>query len=145
MNQDSGWRKRQIALNKKAENACELGLDYEPDKREHMTDKKALKLALETLEMYELETNSEFQRKAITAIKKALAQPEQELVDYKKLADLGWQAIECCICGGGAMGYPQRTKQKTMTCNHEWVDDTKLKPQWRCAKCGIEYTKEKNT
>jgi len=33
---------------------------------------------------------------------------EQEPVDYKKLADLGWQAIECGICGGGAMGYPQR-------------------------------------
>ena len=27
-----GWRKRQIALNKKAENARELGLDYEPNK-----------------------------------------------------------------------------------------------------------------
>ena len=33
MNQtSSAWRKRQIALNKKAENARELGLDYEPDK-----------------------------------------------------------------------------------------------------------------
>jgi len=30
MNQDSGWRKRQIALDVKAENARELGLDYEP-------------------------------------------------------------------------------------------------------------------
>jgi hypothetical protein len=31
MNQtDSGWRKRQIALDKKAENARELGLNYEP-------------------------------------------------------------------------------------------------------------------
>jgi hypothetical protein len=29
---DSGWRKRQISLDKKAENARELGLDYEPDK-----------------------------------------------------------------------------------------------------------------
>jgi len=28
----TGWRKRQIALDKKAENARELGLDYEPDK-----------------------------------------------------------------------------------------------------------------
>ena len=28
----SGWRKRQIVLDKKAENARELGLDYEPDK-----------------------------------------------------------------------------------------------------------------
>jgi hypothetical protein len=31
-NTDLGWRKRQIALDKKAENARELGLDYEPDK-----------------------------------------------------------------------------------------------------------------
>jgi hypothetical protein len=30
MNEDSGWRKRQIALDIKAENARELGLDYEP-------------------------------------------------------------------------------------------------------------------
>jgi hypothetical protein len=35
--------------------------------------------------------------------------PAQEPVDYEKLAALGWQAIECGICGGGAMGYPQRT------------------------------------
>ena len=27
---NTGWRKRQIALEKKAENARELGLDYEP-------------------------------------------------------------------------------------------------------------------
>lgn len=32
---DSGWRKRQIALDKKAENARELGLDYEPDNMIH--------------------------------------------------------------------------------------------------------------
>jgi hypothetical protein len=35
--------------------------------------------------------------------------PSTEPVDYEKLAALGWQAIECGICGGGAMGYPQRT------------------------------------
>ena len=29
---NTGWRKRQIALDKKAENAHELGLDYEPSK-----------------------------------------------------------------------------------------------------------------
>jgi hypothetical protein len=34
-----------------------------------------------------------------------------EPVDYEKLAALGWQAIKCGICGGGAMGYPQRTEQ----------------------------------
>ena len=31
-NTDSGWRKRQIALEKMAENARELGLDYERNK-----------------------------------------------------------------------------------------------------------------
>ncbi len=37
-----------------------------------MTKDEALRLALEALEMYELETDSEFQRNAITAIKAAL-------------------------------------------------------------------------
>jgi hypothetical protein len=32
-----------------------------------------------------------------------------EPVDYEELAALGWQAIECGICGGSARGYPQRT------------------------------------
>jgi hypothetical protein len=27
-------------------------------------------------------------------------------------------------------------------CNHEWIDATTTKPQWHCAKCGVEYTKE---
>jgi hypothetical protein len=27
-------------------------------------------------------------------------------------------------------------------CNHEWIDATTTKPQWHCAKCGKEYTKE---
>jgi len=35
--------------------------------------------------------------------------PPQEPVDYEELAALGWQAIECGICGGSARGYPQRT------------------------------------
>ena len=38
-----------------------------------------------------------------------MAQPKHEPMDYKKLAALGWQAIECEICGASAMGYPQRT------------------------------------
>jgi hypothetical protein len=43
---NTGWRKRQIALDIKAENARELGLDYEPS----MTKDEALKLTLEALE-----------------------------------------------------------------------------------------------
>jgi len=60
-----------------------------------MTKDKALRMALEALEMYELETNSEFQRKAITAIKKALAQPEPEPVE--------------CMCGLCKLG-PKKEK-----------------------------------
>ena len=33
---DSGWRKRQIALDKKAENARELGLDYDIHSCSHL-------------------------------------------------------------------------------------------------------------
>ena len=48
MNQtDSGWRKRQIALDKKAENARELGLDYEPS----MT-KNLLPTLIQQIELY---------------------------------------------------------------------------------------------
>ena len=43
MNQTSpGWRKRQIALEKMAENARELGLDYKPEKTSMTKDLKAL-------------------------------------------------------------------------------------------------------
>jgi hypothetical protein len=27
-------------------------------------------------------------------------------------------------------------------CTHEWIDDTKDKPQWRCVKCGKNYRRE---
>ena len=27
-------------------------------------------------------------------------------------------------------------------CAHEWIDDTKAKPAWRCIKCGSDYKKE---
>jgi len=31
---------------------------------------------------------------------------------------------------------------KPMACTHEWIDATTTKPQWHCAKCGVEYKKE---
>ena len=44
MNQtDSGWRKRQIALDKKAENARELGLDYEQKEPMKLTEEQIWK------------------------------------------------------------------------------------------------------
>ena len=76
---DSGWRKRQIALDKKAENARELGLDYEPS----MTKDEALKLALEALDIVKIHfTQNRHVNEAITAIKEALAQPAQEPVEH---------------------------------------------------------------
>jgi len=60
----------------------------------------------------------EYWNKAITSLRQAIKELErQEPVDYEKLAALGWQAIECGICGGGAMGYPQRTDQEP-----DWKD-----------------------
>ena len=49
---DSGWRKRQIALDKKAENARELGLDYEPTIMEmaiqgHASTRDAIRWAMQ--------------------------------------------------------------------------------------------------
>jgi hypothetical protein len=29
-----------------------------------------------------------------------------------------------------------------IACTHEWIDDTRTKPAWRCVKCGEEYKKE---
>jgi hypothetical protein len=91
-----------------------------------MTDKEVMKLALFALDIVKIHyTQNRHINEAITALKDRLADPmrevqrlgqeiEQEPVDFEKLAALGWQAIECKICGGGAMGYPQRP----------WVDLT---------------------
>ena len=67
---------------------------------------------------------------------------EQEPVDYEKLAALGWQAIECGICGGGAMGYPQRTwvgltSHERMMCRSFYPDEAVAKTEAKL--------KEKNT
>jgi len=63
-----------------------------------------------------------------------------EPVDYEKLAALGWQAIECGICGGGAMGYPQRPRV---------VFPTMLRKMWSGGEVQAwldeNVNKEKNT
>ena len=94
-----------------------------------MTHEEAMKLALDALEAHaDIGIKSD---KAIAALKEALAQEKAlqalhdenerlglykdayaEPVNFEKLADLGWQAVECTICGGGAIGYPQRTEQE---------------------------------
>ena len=101
----SSWRKRQIALNKKAENARELGLDYEPS---------IIEMAREALEVYwgkaEHRRTKNDERKAveaITAIKEALAQPEFTTHEVENPEDWSeWVCpdpkgylLKCCDCG----------------------------------------------
>jgi len=42
---------------------------------------------------------------------------------------------------GSELARQIRARSQT-PCTHEWIDDTKTKPQWHCAKCGVEYKKE---
>jgi hypothetical protein len=37
---------------------------------------------------------------------------------------------------------PPQRKPLTNNCKHEWMDETKDHPRWRCIKCGENYTKE---
>ena len=44
----------------------------------------------------------------------------------------------------GAPHYAEQIRARSQTpCTHEWIDATTTKPQWHCAKCGVEYKKEK--
>ena len=87
-----------------------------------MTKDEALKLALEALEGL-FGTAEQFEgggvavwrlggshqpKQAIAAIKKALAQPEQEQEHAEQMSRLGWQCFNCPVCGSeGAMGYAE--------------------------------------
>ena len=113
---------------------------------------EALKLALDALENHTAIKHPQqihYRDKAITAIKEALAQPEQEPVDYEKLAALGWQSIECQFCGSaGALAFPQRTwvgltdEEIAQGCKESWVTEQ----AWQSAVWWAEAKlKEKNT
>ena len=146
MNQtDSGWRKRQIALDKKAENARELGLDYEPDKTVIYTTFKQWaegqfletgeprvqaysKDELALIEMgwgYGYDAGALAEREACAKVCDRMAQRTQ---------DIRSAALE-----SAAENIRARGKEP---CVHEWIDDTKAKPAWRCIKCGSDYKKE---
>jgi hypothetical protein len=146
----SGWRKRQIALDKKAENARELGLDYEPDKtiiemaREAgFNVEKGFLLRItgiaEDLERFAAlvradERNRTWTQEHWTEYERNIAAAECEAV-IRLLIELKVVSTEGTLI--------ERIRARSQTpCVHEWVDDTKTKPAWRCAKCGIEYTKE---
>ena len=41
----------------------------------------------------------------------------------------------------GSLGMALFNGPVQSNCKHEWADDTKDKPAWRCVKCGSDYTK----
>ena len=104
--------KRQAALNKLFEVENELGLHY--DQRTPMTKDEALKLALEALELSAVTVDSfGVQKKtneAITAIKEALAQPEQEPVAFSCLRCA--TPKKCAVHGCSPNTWPSESSPK---------------------------------
>ena len=74
-----------------------------------MTQKKALQALHDENERLGLYKDAYAPTDHIPDVGKMAAQPdqEQEPVDYKKLAALGWQAVECQICGFSAQAFPK--------------------------------------
>ena len=124
---DSGWRKRQIDLEKMADNARELGLDYEPS---------IMGMARKAGMVYR-QFEDEFANANTDAVDLKTLEAFAKLV---RADERGVLAAEAEKNGNSILAMQLRARSLT-PCTHEWVDDTKDKPTWRCAKCNVEYTK----
>ena len=96
-----------------------------------MTKDESLKLALEALQN-PWKAGPDGVADAIIAIKEALAQPE-------RLAELGWQEIDCPICGGGARAFPKPEQEpvawlKVVETPGGWGKFVEAKPNEKGAK-----------
>jgi hypothetical protein len=91
-----------------------------------MTKNEALKLALEALELA-------LRFHGVTL----LSDPPKDAWKYHGVEANANKAITAIK---QALAQPEK-----IACTHEWIDDTRTKPAWRCVKCGEEYKKEKNT
>jgi uncharacterized protein CbrC (UPF0167 family) len=131
MNQtSSAWRKRQIALNKKAENARELGLDYEPDKT-----------VMDMARQVGYPIQHEEWRKATEEFA-ALVREEQQTEVQRLIALVRAQQITIDKLEM-ALAQPE---QEPVACKHEWFRTGAMQLwEYRCIKCGAEARlKEKN-
>lgn len=74
---------------------------------------------------------------AVLAEREACAKVCEELVapEIYSDTDVSMWDVTCLDCAEAILARGQTS------CTHEWMDDTKDKPQWRCAKCNCEYTK----
>jgi hypothetical protein len=144
MNQTSpGWRKRQIALDKMSENARELGLDYEPSIVEMARQAGMVyrqfedEFANANTDAVDLKTLEAFAELVRANERELCAKVCEELVapEIYSNTDVSMWDVTCIDCA-------EAIRARSLTpCTHEWVDDTKDKPTWRCAKCNCEYTK----
>ena len=111
-NTDSGWRKRQIALDIKAENARKLGLDYE-------RNKTVIEMAREAGMVYR-EFEDEF------------ANANTDGVDLKTIEAFA------ALVRANALAQPE---QEPVVCKHEWFRTGAMEPrECRCIKCGAWNT-----
>jgi len=88
-----------------------------------MTKDEALRLALEALEKISMGGDPRWADDAITAIKAALEAKDEP----EQMAKLGWQVIDCPICGGGARAFPKQEAkdepwEKFCDSNCVWTD-----------------------
>jgi hypothetical protein len=111
--QRSGWRKRQIL-----DMAREAGMVYRQFEDE---------FANANTDAVDLKTLEAFAKLVCADEREACAKVAEEWLGPTKDRELH---IAAAI----------RTRGQT-SCTHEWVDDTKDKPTWRCANCNCEYTK----
>ena len=93
--------------------------------------KEVMKQALEALKNTSpLGFNTETDRKfyaTIDALEEALKQEQGE-----QLARLGWQEIDCPICGGGARAFPKQKQElwgSSLITNPDFVEEQKKKTQ----------------
>jgi hypothetical protein len=136
---DSGWRKRQIALDKMAENARELGLDYEPSKTIIEMARKAGFSSHHNPDLYDCMVASD---KAIELFAELIRADEREACAKLAAATICDTHIPTGVKIYGTVAAKAIRARSQTSCNHEWIDNTKTKPAWRCANCGVEYKKE---
>jgi len=86
---------------------------------------------------------------AVNVARKALAQPAQQ-------EPVAWMDADGNVSDNNDHNcFPiplytsspaAQTEQKRVVnnCKHEWMDETKDHPQWRCIKCGTDYVRELN-
>jgi bacterioferritin-associated ferredoxin len=112
---------------------------------------EAMKMAREVIRMMGAPSPLHFSKDEIikwqecnAKIDQAIEQAQkQEPIDYEKLASLGWQAIECSICGSSARAFPkQAQKQEPVAWKHYYFEYVGFGRWVKCDKETYDKTQE---